>query len=353
MIVLVLMGLGVIALINIFTVAYRSFSKTEERYVKQEEVKSVVELFQSSVSIGSATNAEIYNDFDVVPKGTQVDNTYTYIFVNQDSSSSSYGQLCVRYAGANTNVPILSDNSMYIYFQAYKAKDDPTNASAVDVNQQAVIVHIAALEPEAYNTDGTIKGAVKTNGFVTNTEYIYYGLDVTVHFPNMYYAPMDTRVNQVGTAIGYTYKYNATALTTNKVDSADNGIVFRYITELSTLLTGAGGDVELNTFCFIATASYGVESPDVGLLCSFRDNVLLKTEAGEWFVQEYYKYSPDAAKVIRNNDTLKLTTRILLKPLVAVAYVALNPEWLVLIVPLAGGLLVTFVRRRQKIIITD
>ena len=59
MIVVALLGFGAVALANLFQSAFRTFNKTEERYIKQEAVKSVAEYLQHSIRIGAATKAEI------------------------------------------------------------------------------------------------------------------------------------------------------------------------------------------------------------------------------------------------------------------------------------------------------
>ncbi len=69
--------------------------------------------------------------------------------------------------------------------------------------------------------------------------------------------------------------------------------------------------------CFIATAAYGsFLDPHVSALRKFRDEVLLQSYAGRWFVDQYYLYSPPLAQIIAQNDGLRFITRILLTPLV-------------------------------------
>jgi hypothetical protein len=74
--------------------------------------------------------------------------------------------------------------------------------------------------------------------------------------------------------------------------------------------------------CFIATAAFGSSLADeVVTLRGFRDNVLAETGLGRAIVTLYYKISPPLAKYIVGNETLKVTSRIVLTPLVyAVKY---------------------------------
>ena len=69
--------------------------------------------------------------------------------------------------------------------------------------------------------------------------------------------------------------------------------------------------------CFIATAAYGsYDDFDVWVLRQFRNKVLLKSDAGRWFVRTYYRLSPPIAHFIAGHDALRATVRILLKPFV-------------------------------------
>ena len=69
-VVLLLLSFGVLALANMFKVTYRAFSKSEERYIKQEAVKYCAEaLHNGSTDVVTAEVADIYNNTDVVPPG--------------------------------------------------------------------------------------------------------------------------------------------------------------------------------------------------------------------------------------------------------------------------------------------
>jgi PKD repeat protein/pimeloyl-ACP methyl ester carboxylesterase len=76
--------------------------------------------------------------------------------------------------------------------------------------------------------------------------------------------------------------------------------------------------------CFIATAAFG--SPVAGevvALRGFRDQYLLKSEAGREFVNFYYRFSPPIAKFIENKPLIKTFLRYHIKLLVSLVQIVL------------------------------
>ncbi len=88
----------------------------------------------------------------------------------------------------------------------------------------------------------------------------------------------------------------------------------------------AGEGKDDGGYCFIATASYGSYfHPFVKILRSFRDRILLPTKPGKAFVRAYYNAGPTLVGILNDYPVLKSVVRIMLLPLVALAWLILNP----------------------------
>lgn len=95
-----------------------------------------------------------------------------------------------------------------------------------------------------------------------------------------------------------------------------------------------------NEGCFIATAAFGYyDAREVRALRRFRDEYLLRYNAGRQFVAWYYAHSPRAAAVIREHALLRSVTRIVLWPSIQLAQLATAPRPAMPAVPL-GGLMI-------------
>jgi hypothetical protein len=69
--------------------------------------------------------------------------------------------------------------------------------------------------------------------------------------------------------------------------------------------------------CFVATAAFEYNSPEVELLQQFRDAYLLKSSAGKAFVFLYYKLSPPVARVLDKSPFLRPIVRFLLRQMLS------------------------------------
>lgn len=121
---------------------------------------------------------------------------------------------------------------------------------------------------------------------------------------------------------------------------------------------GGGGSTtssESSKACFIATAAYGsFLDGHVEILRNFRDAYLVTNEAGRAFVEFYYRHSPPLADFIARHDTLRAATRVVLAPVVAAGYIALNttPIEKILVVMLLLGVMTGaffMVRRMRRV----
>jgi multisubunit Na+/H+ antiporter MnhE subunit len=106
----------------------------------------------------------------------------------------------------------------------------------------------------------------------------------------------------------------------------------------------------------IATATFGSEAaPAVQFLRGFRDNLVLKTQAGSAFMQPfnawYYSFSPSVAQFIANHDPVRAPVRVLLYPLLGVLDISAStyslfsasPEFAVVIAGLIASSLIGLV----------
>ncbi|QTL37572.1 RHS repeat domain-containing protein [Pseudoalteromonas viridis] len=126
-----------------------------------------------------------------------------------------------------------------------------------------------------------------------------------------------------GTVVSYTYDKNGNLLSITPTESSSGG---DGSDTGSGDTEGAGSTTQVTPEpeksvdggkCFIATAAYGSYfDPKVRVLRNFRDEYLLTTSAGKYFVEQYYYYSPPLADYISNREYLKTTVRVVLTPVV-------------------------------------
>ncbi len=350
MIVLLLLGFGAFALVNLSTSAWRSFHKTEERYEKQELVKNLVEYMQKKGKISAATSASIYSDLGVLPAEGKVDDSFSYLYCipvyknpaptgdddkyieyTMDTSTAGkdwcgYRLYVLNQKAQMPGTCLNPDTPLFVTISV--AKGDPLNKPTdADGNKNPLYnpqnlpeidVSIAATENDAEFIDKST--ATENFGYFlpSSSDDIYYGLQVSYHLPNM--VANNTVVN------------SGSAVKTNdgirEAKVVDTGIVLQVT--IDSILAGDNSEngASVPSFCFIATASYGHDSGEVGLLCDFRDSVLMQSAPGRAFVKCYYTISPPIAKVIAGSEPLKAAVRAMLKPLVIVATFALDRDLL-------------------------
>jgi phage FluMu protein Com len=71
--------------------------------------------------------------------------------------------------------------------------------------------------------------------------------------------------------------------------------------------------------CFIATAAYSVNAPEVRILRRYRDEVMTPRAAGKAFVWFYYLISPPIADWVSRSNLRKKIARTLIRPIVRLA----------------------------------
>lgn len=357
-VVMALMGFGVVALANLYQTAYRSFNKAEERYIKQEMVKSVAEYLQTSISIGAATKAEIYPDTSVVPLEAGKDLSYHYVYAEKSENLDGYYLYKLERGQAKENaVCINPETPLYVTFSAYQ--DEDYVGAGEKKNQCGIKVRIAAVDDSFQYKDDSYYTGTKTEAGEIE-DYIFYDTVVSYHFPNMVTKSDTVRVNftnNVRDKANVFGKSDGKVSVTGTVDSCDlDGKVLRITSDTALSTNSANAAVSVASFCFIATAGYGEATGEVGILCDFRDQCLKTNPLGRMFVKAYYTVSPPIADFIAEHETLKEVTRVALKPLVAVAVYALEPELLIDELPFVimgigafGGIVAVAVVRRRKL----
>ena len=128
--------------------------------------------------------------------------------------------------------------------------------------------------------------------------------------------------NPVTAPIGGTASSTATV----RVSGASPGTYTLTITGTSGSLTHSTTltvEVASGGSCLIATATYGSElSDEVQFLREFRDNSILKTNAGSNFMVAfnawYYSFSPGVAQFIREHPTVRTAAKLALYPVIGI-----------------------------------
>ncbi len=193
---------------------------------------------------------------------------------------------------------VASSNAIAIWFQDNSSKYPPYKATHWRIERKVV--------GQDFFTDITTVDTVAT----------FYNpyLDTSAEFDVVYQyrviALRDVNVQgKTGTAESYPSKLSDPAA----IYGEDSG------TGPIHAPSGGGGG------CFIATAAFGSPlAKQIDILRKFRDTILLKSVAGRRFVAWYYKHSPAGAQYINQHPFLKFPVRILLYPLIGVAWILLH-----------------------------
>lgn len=358
LITLILLGLGAFALLSLFNAGYRSFHKSQERYEKQETVKNIAEIFQNKSKVGAASSCSIFNSLGVLPSAGSADDAYSYLFLIPvfENADGTY-DATYKY-GDNVSAAKMKTMAGYYIYRldqsivfSYNDKGEPdlpcmnygfplyvefSPYKENGRNMPALNIRICAVD-EGTQFKYEKVGSVTQNGTTTDVnaptapeseDNIFYELTVRSHFPNMVSNSSEIAVNASSGLKEENGNLITDEATVNgaQVLAVDKGTVIRLTVDSIFAGDASQAETSVTSFCFIATASYGADSGEVGLLCDFRDNILLKSDLGKAFVKAYYTVSPGIADIIRESEPLKAIVRFSLKPLVVVASYALNPD---------------------------
>ena len=93
--------------------------------------------------------------------------------------------------------------------------------------------------------------------------------------------------------------------------------LYRQLSSGSSGSSSSSGSSGSSGPCYIATMAYGdYDHPQVMVLRDFRDRRLKKSVPGQWFVRNYYRYSPQLVEALKNNKTVNRFIRMLLDQLI-------------------------------------
>lgn len=224
---------------------------------------------------------------------------------------------------------------------AQVVSDVQTVSVATSANRPPVIVSIlGTVSQNGSSTSVTFNvSASDPNGVIVKFEWDFDGngtIDATTTS-----APAVYNYEAPGTyspVVKVTDNQGATATATTVVDVASSASPGGSVTG-SSAASGGG--------CFIATAAFGSYlEPEVMVLRSFRDDILLTNPVGRSVVDLYYRVSPPVADFIARHEALKFATRMALTPIVyGFKYPVAAASFATL---LAAAVLTPRTRRRQR-----
>lgn len=250
----------------VFGHLWGTYNRTEQKWLLERNVNQMTGTVQNILDLSYGMELT-----DTVPGGSALDSSASLLYYDAVS-----GNVC---------------------FQD-KADDSGTRPALVQLNEDNVSLVLS------------FKKAEKTDSSKYNN-----ALDVTV----------------TGTSGDMSYAQTVTIYLRNlhgNISTANDDAAYT-VAHFASTADGATLNLKRDTVpggCFIATAAYGeYDEPGVMLLRRFRDQVLLQSAPGQWFVETYYQLSPPVANIIAVHPALRLITRILLLPVQGVAVALLHP----------------------------
>lgn len=294
------------------------------------------------------------------------------------SLRASWGNICSAFDGGNSTCTTAPDN------QQFRVGIDGDNDGFLDntSTDDYITFTIHMVNPDAAfatpYTDSTCgsggfcnfslsKGDEKAN--LDDIQVTSSGLGTSFKYV-MFFCAEGTDFSAIDSACTDRVAISGSGLANDLIDGLTNGVTYVFRAATVDIAGNIGlflniddparqqvtpedvvGLFEENS-CFIATAAYG--SPlekHVQILRSFRDRVLLKSNAGRMFVKTYYTLSPTLAKWIAESQERRSITRTLLTPVVAVVAFMMDQPLLfgILLFLTLGGFLFLLRKRREQL----
>ncbi|HOL66456.1 MAG TPA: hypothetical protein PKX93_03250, partial [bacterium] len=274
----------------------------------------------SGISPESFINYQVYRDGALIATITDFYTTsYTDFLGPDDGAVHNYS---VRMNYWQAGVPVFLDSSTTTG-QAYGFPDNFA-PSLLDLVPGKTSVWVSFRDNSPHNEP--LNPFRATSFLIRRTRLLddtFFETTIQAHaaLSDITYAYTDSGLFQ-----GNWYKYEIWAQRPVAGGTAISRPVTRSTQTLLEEGTGPGG----GGGCFLATAAYGSPlASQVKILRQFRDRFLLKSAAGRRFVAWYYHWSPQAAVRLRQHPGYCLLMRLLLYPLVGLAWLAVkNLLWL-------------------------
>ncbi len=259
------------------------------------------------------TGSYSYSDSDGDIEGASIFKWYS------DTSSTGTSKVEISGATSSTYTLTAADLGKYIFFSITPVAASGVSPGEIVVSPSRgpVAVSLAASPLTALSISEGNSGSGKEliTAFSTSTTDYDITINNTVTELTVNYTrdPASTSVKMY---------YNGADVSGNIITLADAAAFTIVVKETGkedltyTINMYIGADN-----CFIATAAFGSKfAPAVKLLRVFRDDYLLTNSLGRHFVKFYYDYSPPIAYYIADRSALRVLTRVLLAPFVAIVY---------------------------------
>jgi hypothetical protein len=301
-----------------------------------------------------AGDVSIYSGSVESVGGTALDDALFMAEGVEQSNGSAYYDLSETDGSFSLPLPKLISGDYTFNVSKAGYLSTTTNGTALGVSS------VVVLEAAAVNITGTVTGLAAGEWANVDVSYVdVSGLQSLITLPVVassagsesfslsFPATAFTCIEIVASADGYDTVVENNGGPGYDLTGGDVSGVLLVLIPSQPVSNGGGG----GGGCFIATAAYGsYDAPFVKLLRNFRDEFLLTNGPGRMFVKAYYRHSPAMASWLENHSWARSTVRILLIPVVAIAWfmVKLTLPIQVFTMMLLLGLLTATIRLRRR-----